>query len=205
MIRQGDLDLCLTSSFEYLQNRERYDLVPGFCIAAKRVLSVNLYLRNQNPTHIALTEESATSAQLVKLLCRHFWNIDPEFIPLPDMEVCTDYDGFLLIGDKALMHPTFPDYQTIDLADAWYQKTGLPMTFAVLIAQKGVDTREFMIELDQSVKWGEENRKTIVQHAATKLKLPSRTIETYFSNLRYRLGELEMAGLTTFGALSALN
>lgn len=78
-------------------------------IAHKKVYSV-LLLEGKNETDPA----SATSNQLAKVL---------------------DLQGKVLIGDAALKH-YLDAKEGIDLAEAWYDKTGLPFVFARLCFNK---------------------------------------------------------------------
>ncbi|MBS0622040.1 MAG: menaquinone biosynthesis protein, partial [Verrucomicrobia bacterium] len=141
LLREGKLDLSLVSSFEYLSHSSLYDLLPGYCIAAEgQVRSVHLHVKGPlaalNDQPLALTPQSASSAQLVKLFCRYFWHIRPHFVTLPHLNQCMDYKAFLLIGDQALLHPGFPGYTRFDLAQVWKEKTDLPITFAVFAMRK---------------------------------------------------------------------
>ena len=82
---------------------------------------------------IALTEKSATSICLLKVLCRE-WGLEPEFVPRRGSlaEVLADADGLLLIGDEALYvlrAEVYPYHY--DLGEEWRTVTGLPMVFAV--------------------------------------------------------------------------
>jgi predicted solute-binding protein len=201
MLARGEIDVSLISAAEYLRNRENYILLSDLCIAADGpVQSVILHVRGEL-RRIALSPESATSANLVKMFCRHFWNISPEFVPLPDIDSCTNFDGFLLIGDKALLHPRFEGYQALDLAAVWHEKTQLPLPFALFAARKGVDPAAVSQQLQASLTWGEGHREKICKMAQSQSKLPMRTLQSYYPLLRYRMGEMEMAGLKTYQAL----
>ena len=87
---------------------------------------------------IALTEKSATSICLLKVLCRE-WGIAPVFGPrLGSLaEVFAGFDGVLLIGDEALYvlrAGVYPYHY--DLGDEWRTVTSLPMVFAVCAARR---------------------------------------------------------------------
>ncbi len=212
-LSRNELDVSLVSAYEFLRNRELYDLLPGFCIAAKgEVRSVHLHHRCpiKEIKTIALTKQSASSAQLVKILCKNFWHIDPTFVPLPSPEAATDYDAALIIGDQALLHPAFPGYTCIDLAAAWLEKTQLPMTFALFAVSKQAskerpeEVEAFGKRLDLSLSWAEKNQEQIIELARKQSNLPRHILEGYYPLLRYRLGGEEKAAVNTFATLSGL-
>jgi chorismate dehydratase len=212
MLRAGDLDLSLVSAHEYLTNAERYDLLPGFCqAAAGPVRSVTLHykgdLKELSGKPLALTQQSASSANLVRAFCRTFWHITPEFVPLPDVQSCTDHPAFLLIGDEALLHPGFPGYNRIDMAEAFVEKTQLPMTFAVFAVRKEVasdrpqQVMKFCEKLNESLKWYESNFETVCEIAAENSPIPIQILRAYYPLLTYRLGKPELHGLRTYASL----
>lgn len=211
-LRTGDLDLSLVSAYEYLNNAHSYDLVPGFCQAAPGpVRSVTLHykgkLEDLNGQPLALTQQSASSANLVRAFCHTFWKIEPEFVPLPDVQACMDYPAFLLIGDQALLHPGFPGYNRIDMAEAFVEKTQLPMTFAVFAVRKEItrdrpdQVAKFCEKLNESLTWYESNFETVCEMAAANSPIPIEILRAYYPLLNYRLGHEELAGLATYATL----
>ncbi len=198
-LRAGDLDMALTSCAEYFDGP--YNLLPGFCIGAfKEILSVNLYTRTElDGATIALTHHSATSVALVKVLCHHFWRVEPTFVPLDREKPLTSYDAFLLIGDEALEQLTIPGYQTIDLAHAWYEATQLPFVFAVFAQRKGA--QDYSEELEAALQWSEANRERLIHEAHQQSGLDPELIDRYYSLCCYRLGPKEREGLDLFQQL----
>ncbi|MCH9626680.1 MAG: Chorismate dehydratase [Chlamydiales bacterium] len=199
-LRAGKLDMALTSCAEYFDGP--YQLLPGFCIGAcKEILSVNLYTRlpKLDGATIAVTHHSATSIALLKVLCHHFWKVEPTFIPLEREKPLTHYDAFLLIGDEALEQLTIPGYQTIDLASAWYEATQLPFVFAVF-AQRG-GAHDHSGELEASLQWSEANRGRLIHEAHLQSGLAPELIDRYYTLCRYRLEDKEREGLNLFQQL----
>jgi predicted solute-binding protein len=96
---------------------------------------------------------------LLKVLCKYFWKVEPQFKVISNYEQLIEQEAFLLIGDASLMMNTDlintdlvgaeskPDlkknlkaeklkkYIVTDLAQAWTLETGLPFVFAVTVAQ----------------------------------------------------------------------
>jgi chorismate dehydratase len=212
-LEQGELDLSLVSSYAYLCQMEEWALLPGFCIAAeKRVLSVNFYHRcpisELDGATIAVTPDSSSAVELLKILCEVFWKIKPRFEPLLDLSKATHYPAFLLIGDQALFHPCYVGYETLDLAAAWYEKTVLPMTFALFAVRRSVmesrgdEVYAFARELAKSLAWSEVHLDQVIQLATLRHPLPRDRFADYYQLLRYHLNKPEWNGLQTFATLA---
>ena len=121
-----------------------YDLVPGLAIACEgAVNSVALFTRVPvaQIRRLALDVSSRSSVGLVRVLCRHHWGIEPEYVDAsPDLASMLDVaDAALMIGDPALDAPWQSLGATkIDLGEAWQAFTGLPFVFAAWVARPGV-------------------------------------------------------------------
>ncbi|MDF2577846.1 MAG: hypothetical protein K0S74_1330 [Chlamydiales bacterium] len=216
-LNEEKCDIAFVSCVEYLQHKERYDLFPGFCVAAyEKVLSVNLYykenlyLADLDQKKIALTPQSATSTLLLKTLCKHYWGIVPQWVELSDIKQYSQYDAFLLIGNEAIQAQTLSGYKTLDLAQAWHYATGLPFCFAVCAMQKGLGTKKAQEVaalqecLKNSLAWGKQNREQIVELAQEQLNHSSLSIDLlqcYFNHLHFELDADVIKGLNKFESL----
>ena len=107
LLHAGEVDLGLIPSVEYLQSPD-YRLVPQ-ASASDRAGRLprsrcSRACRSSSIRRIALDTSSRTSVALVKVLCRHRFRIEPEFVPHgPDLAAMTrEFDAALLIGDPAL-------------------------------------------------------------------------------------------------------
>lgn len=204
-LQNKKLDGALTSSVEYLDGEYQAPLDFGI-VASNRVLSVNLYtqhhLSSLNGMRVGLTTQSATSISLLKVLCHHHWKIKPCFEPLKGP--FSSYAAILLIGDEALENQTISGFQTIDLAEAWYEMTGLPFVFALFALQPEIklETLEpFKKELNSALQWSESHPAEIQQEAIKRCHMAPPLVDLYFSLLRYRLGQEERKGLELFRIL----
>jgi len=167
----GDIDLAPISAIEAARNAADWVVLPGLSIASLgAVKTVLLFswasdIRDLDGQRIALTDHSATSVELLKVLCRERYHIHPTFTVtqqhLPTM--LAEHQAALVIGDDALVEgalhrplsqPVFspspngrgeavlrPEESgglpyTFDLGDEWLKMTGLPFTFAVWAARK---------------------------------------------------------------------
>ncbi len=146
MLVDGDVDVALPSSIAFARSADTLALLPQVSISAfGAVDSVQLFTSVPLPAvrRIALTEKSATSICLLKVLCRE-WGLEPEFGPRVGSlaEVFEGFDGVLLIGDEALYvlrAGVYPYHY--DLGEEWRTVTGLPMVFAVCAARRDLVER----------------------------------------------------------------
>lgn len=211
LLQEGSLDLSLISCSEYLKYKEDYALVSGLCIGAfPKVMSVVLYTKKAlyelDQETIVITKQSAASALLLKALAKEYWNINPIFKPLLDVDYAEQFNAFVLIGDDCLRKPEFPGYSRIDLCEAWYHATGLPFTFAVFAARREVqekypeDLDHCIEKIQASLHWAYQHPQEIERLAKEKSGLSSSIISEYFQVLRYRLTPKQKEGLDLFEA-----
>jgi len=141
MLVDGAIDVTLSSSIAFARNADQQVLLPQVSISSfGAVDSIQLFARTPlaQIRRVALTEKSATSICLLKVLCRE-WGIVPEFAPRrgPLSEVLEDFDALLLIGDEALHLLRVEAYpHHFDLGAEWKSVTGLPMVYAVCAARR---------------------------------------------------------------------
>ncbi|WP_348663767.1 menaquinone biosynthesis protein [Chlamydia vaughanii] len=202
----GSLQFALTSSVGSLTHP--LGKLSGFGIAAyKKILSVNLYAAptffTSGKLRIAATKESRSSVMLLNILCRYLWNTPiPEIIQLSSDDVLKtsseNYDGLLLIGDKALHHPHISGFSTYDLAQGWYELTQLPFVFAVVLSNNPQGSATIQTALEQSLSHFEAHPEAAIAKAVERTQLPENLIKEYYSLCRYRLREEDYEGLEKF-------
>lgn len=141
LLAGGVIDVALPSSIAFARAADRLVLLPHVSISSfGAVDSIQLFLRRPLPElrRVAVSEKSATSVALLRVLCR-VWGIAPEFTVRdgPLSEVLETADGLLLIGDEALRLLRVEAYPYhLDLGEEWRRITGLPMVYAVCAARR---------------------------------------------------------------------
>ena len=113
-IRTGEIDIAPISAIEAARYADEVVVLPGLSIASLgAVRTVLLFswaadMRDLDGQSIALTDHSATSVALLKVLCRERYHIEPTFTVtkqhLPSMLAA--HQGALVIGDDALVEGT---------------------------------------------------------------------------------------------------
>lgn len=146
LLAEGGVDISPSSSFEYGRNWRNYLLLPGHSISTfgpvKSVLFFSpLALEDLDGTEIALTGESATSVNLIKVLLQEFLGFNRITYHVPQRpveEILAEGGSGLLIGDRALKASQKRDvpYRIYDLGELWNRYTGLPFVFALWILRK---------------------------------------------------------------------
>ncbi|RLA69225.1 MAG: hypothetical protein DRG09_06305 [Epsilonproteobacteria bacterium] len=138
-------------------------------IAHKKVYSV-LLLEGENESDPA----SATSNQLAKVL---------------------DLQGKVLIGDAALKH-YLDGGKGIDLAEAWYDKTGLPFVFARLCYNKHSKDIQRIAHLFSHTKM--HIPQYILKKEAKKRGITPKQLTWYLGHIYYQLDDKAKKSLKLF-------
>jgi chorismate dehydratase len=209
MLVDGLIDVALPSSIAFARNAGELALLPHVSISAfGAVDSVQLFTRVPLPQvqRIALTEKSATSIALLKVLCRE-WGLDPYFAPRRGSlaEVLADFDGLLLIGDEALhvlRAEVYPYHY--DLGEEWRTVTGLPMVFAVCAVRREFTAARpaaaaavgaaLLASRDECAAHPDETAAA----AAQRYDFSQRYLLDYFDKLKFEFTPEYRAGLEEF-------
>ena len=147
---------------------------------------------------VGLTSESATSVQLVRILFRDWWRIEPgEYVDTDDSN-----DALVLIGDRALQALNrLSGYPCrYDLGEEWYKLTGLPFVFATWVARADAPpglTGDFQVALEKALERGLAGVDQIAAETPLFGGHAARAAQ-YVRHFTYRLGEDEYRGLSEF-------
>lgn len=214
MLQQGLLDVSPSSSFEYARNWRDYLLLPGHSISSiGRVKSVLLFspvdLTELSDYEIAMTGESATSINLLRIIFREFYDLHDVTDVVPETSIETlinQQKPALLIGDRALRLATQIPHgmQIFDLGEIWYQQTGLPFVFALwMIHRSALD--KFAAELAGLGQQLLHSRKQLSNEPyllatvlAETVGLDAETVVDYWETIDYCLDKDHLQGLKLF-------
>jgi chorismate dehydratase len=208
LLHEGRTDLGLSPAIEYL--RGDYRIVPGVAIGSDGpVASVAIF--SQVPVDriatLAMDISSRTSVALTRILCARHWHIAPKLTPAePDVRaMLARADAALIIGDPALEIDTDAlGLFQIDLGQAWKDMTALPFVYAMWTGRDGACGPEHVVELNAARARGEAGLAQIAADEACGDRALEQQVLRYLSdNLRYGLGDVELAGLQRFHELAA--
>ncbi|MFN2508302.1 MAG: menaquinone biosynthetic enzyme MqnA/MqnD family protein [Chthoniobacterales bacterium] len=206
MLAEGQLDVALVSSFEFLRNPV-YSIVDRVAVGSSGpVYSVFVVHPADRETleEIALDPASLTSANLLRcLLAEH--GLRPRLVPETKGRVnaaVTPRRGKLLIGDQAIefrqRHGS--EYNFWDLGAAWQQATGLPFVFALWLIRPGMDGAETIADRLRATR--DENLASLDRVIAVQADFPHEFCAWYYRHcLRFEFAEAEKAGLLKFRSL----
>lgn len=214
MLQEGALDVSPSSSFEYARHWRDYLLLPGHSIASVgEVRSVLLFspveLAELEGQQIAITGESATSINLLRILFREFYGLENVTDAVPDMSIeglIAQKKPALLIGDRALrLAQSLPDgVKVFDLGELWFQFTGLPFVFALWMIRRDVLTQydDQLATLGHQLMQSREQvlaaPQDFVALAVESSGINAEVVVDYWQTIDYRLDEEHKKGLKLF-------
>jgi chorismate dehydratase len=217
MLADGLIDACPSSSFEYGLNADDYLLLAGHSISSVGpVHSVLLFtpgpLATLDGSEIAITGESATSINLLKILLKDFCGVKDVSYLVPPGEVETllnEGQSALLIGDRALAAAkSCPEgFQVTDLGALWYHFTGLPFVFALWILRKEAATkypqalRELSTQLQSARKHAFQHLPEMAKSLSEKTIFSADQLEDYWRGMSYDLTDGHIEGLRLYFTL----
>lgn len=217
MLAAGDLDIGVVSSYEYAMRPGLYRILEDLSISANGpVGSVFLF------SHVAMTEldragivlsnQSETSAALVKIILEEFVGVRPVY---STGEACGEEGraakAVLAIGDDALRLLGEKEYLfQYDLGEIWKRETGLPFVFAVFAVREEYcrdharELAEIHGEFLRCRTEGKEELFSICEQVAPRIPMPCENCYAYLRAIEHDLGlEKQLALEKFFGYLIA--
>ncbi|QWU14636.1 chorismate dehydratase [Paenibacillus sophorae] len=209
---RGDIDIGALSSFAFAEASDRLLVLPGLSVSSDGPVRSILLFSNgtveeaANGT-VAVTNTSATSVNLLKILLEKAVGGNPEYISAePNLEKMMEQaDACLLIGDHAIRAMwQNKKYRVTDLGEMWKRWTGLGMTFAVWAVSRksALDIPEAVAEICQALieskRRGLRNLAPIVSEACNRIGGDPGYWSGYFQNLCYDFGERQQEGLNLY-------
>jgi chorismate dehydratase len=140
------------------------NIISDYCIGAVGEVKTVLLMSKvplENIEQVFLDSESRTSINLVKILAKHHWKKNWQWIAAPkDFPKPEIHQSIVLIGDKTYNFRA--DYPYIyDLAQLWQEFTGKPFVFAVWVANR-VLPNTFVKEFNEALSFGLQNISTAI-------------------------------------------
>ena len=203
-VERGDLDAGPLPVAEWFRMGDALTPVGDFCVATRRQsVSILLFSKmmpgEMEGARIAVTEQTATTVQLMRVLFKEHWWVDPEAFVTRD----EPHDAILLIGDEALRNRSgIDDYPFVhDLGEVWNEMTGLPFVYAHWLARSDSDP-EAVSDLERSLGKSLETALADVD-AITAGGWPSANMApeeavSYIEQFIYRMGDRERESLELF-------
>ncbi|WP_036709819.1 menaquinone biosynthetic enzyme MqnA/MqnD family protein [Paenibacillus pinihumi] len=216
-LSEGELDMAAISSFSYAQNAGDYLIVPDLSVSSpRRVNSILLFLKKPLEQvlqgKIAVTNASATSVNLLKIIMKRYYEAAPEYVTQPPSleAMLAESDAALLIGDDAIRASwENTRYEVLDLGELWRNWTGYGMTFALVAVRKsaafaepGTLAKVYQV-LRESKRRSLVNLEPLVSKACTLIGGTADYWYRYFTELNYDFGPAQQAGLQLYFNLAS--
>jgi chorismate dehydratase len=211
MLLGGELDLSPISAFAWAQNADDLVLLPDLCIGARdEVVSVVLVSATPpallDAVPVALTGESATGRNLLRVVLEGRYGVKPQYVesarPLED---AANGKPALLIGDSAIdALERFPREDVYDLGKLWHEWTGAHTVFAVWVARRDAydrnpeGIRECMHALTDSYTWSRSHMDAVIAEAQAARPRAPGFYETYYGKLNFTFHSAAQTGLATY-------
>jgi chorismate dehydratase len=198
MMRKGELDASFISSFEYAA-ADQYLIQPDICLASTGYVNSVLLIstrdiKDLDGADIGLSNASATSSNLIRILLQEFYGFSNTFHYIPYQEKfhlsLKNHDAILIIGDEALQFTDNGSYKKYDIGQLWTEKTGYPIVFALLAisiqsAKTCKKALDFLLaKINESQTIFKEQPEVIARYAQSHSELSINYLD-YFSNLTY--------------------
>ena len=196
----NEVDIGLIPVAVIPQLKEKY-IVSDLCIGANgAVNSVMLYseVPLEKIEKIYLDYQSRTSVQLVQILAKEFWKINPEFVSA-DKSFENNISGTnaaVVIGDRTFELNHKFSY-VFDLPEEWKKMTGLPFVFACWVANKKI-TDDFLQQFNAALKQGINNIDQSILHYNLQEKYPTNVSQYLKKYIQFNFGIEQKNALELF-------
>lgn len=197
-LRDGEADLALAPVAVIAEMPEAH-LVSSYCIGSTGAVKTVCVFSDRPIAQIRrlhLDFHSRTSVQMVQLLCKHYWRVQPEFVAAQagfEREIGDD-TAALIIGDRAI--GLEKKYAFVyDLGEIWRLWTGLPFVFAAWISARPISP-DIVRALDEAFRSGIAAIPQLIQILP---QMPGFDLEDYYRRcISYELDEAKRQGMRFF-------
>ena len=205
LANNGELQSAPFSLIQSFGLMEQYETLGDMGISVKgAVRSILLYskipLKELSGSTIGVTQESATSSQLLRVILEIKHNVQPsKYVSLSDKTSI----AFLLIGDEALQtHDNVPGFTyRYDLSEEWFNWQELPFVFARWMVVKSLDHNEKNMLANRLIDNLNRNMAGDLSDIISKRKtmnIEPGGIENYLRAFRYIFSEEDQTAIEIF-------
>ncbi len=201
--RTVDIGLIPVAAIPMVENAT---IAGDYCIGANgRVRTVQLFSNKpvEEIENVYLDYRSKTSVNLVKVLARHKWKRNFNWIETSegfDFAGIKGNEATVLIGDQCfLFENSFA--VSLDLAQEWKDYTGLPFVFACWTANRDLDPA-FRKEFNEALATGVNNIPAVVEMFGNTGAIQGETLGKYLTeNIDFILDDKKKEAIDLFLSL----
>ncbi|MHB8147672.1 MAG: menaquinone biosynthetic enzyme MqnA/MqnD family protein [Vulcanimicrobiaceae bacterium] len=211
MLLDGELDLSPISAFAWAAHADELVLLPDLCIGARDEV-VSVVLVSQTPpalldgVEIAVTAESESGRNLLRVLLERRYGVKPRYVERPNPIVrAEEGTAALLIGDTAIdaLLQFEPQY-VYDLGTLWHEWTSQQTVFAVWAARRDAYERDpeavraCMHALTDAYTWSRAHMAYVIDEAQRTVARPNGFYERYYGKLNFTFHSAAQSGLAAY-------
>jgi chorismate dehydratase len=203
---RGDVDAGPMAVADWFALESEFEPAGPYGIASNGpALSVLLFstkpIEGLEGSVIAVTEETSTSFQLLRVLLEQRYGVQPREY----RRGAEKGDASLIIGDAALEEAKRRRFEFVyDLGEEWRRWQGLPFVFARWVVRRSLPEAEkgrVVRLLESSFQAGMQHLEELARQCAGQGALGADEIVAYLRNLVYKIGPEEERGLAEFRRL----
>ena len=198
LLLQGLVDVALLPSLVVLSNTDVFDVLPGVALSTWKYPYARMVLRRgiEGVETVAYDRQYAQEAFVARIILREHYDKNPAFVPLdgvsPEGLLNAEQDASLVVGPNAPLLQT--DHVTLNLGQEWFELVNYPMVWGLFATVKEAAAPVMVELLMHAARRAEQQRPLWVQAR----EMPPVLHTFYSEDLRFRLDDLAMAGLTEF-------
>jgi chorismate dehydratase len=203
-VERGDLDAGPLPVAEWFRMGDSLTPVGDYCVATKQASVSILLFSKRMPeemegARVAVTEQTATTVQLLRVLFREHWMAELDSLVTRE----EPHYAILLIGDEALRNRSgIEDYPFVhDLGEVWNEMTGLPFVYAHWLARADTDPvalAELEAAIGESLDRGLAEIEEITSEGWPTAQMAPEEAVSYVDQFIYRMGDREREALNLF-------
>ncbi|MDK2824752.1 MAG: chorismate dehydratase [Clostridia bacterium] len=213
MLVARELDISPISSFQYGKHHRFLELLPGITVSSdgevKSIFLISkVHIEKLDRKKIALTNTSATSQNLLKIILQEKYNLKPEyFVCPPDLSnMLLEAEAALLIGDSALkaFYRKPEGLYFYDLGEEWKAMTGHKMVYAVWAVRKEYAQKypqvvsKVISAFHKSMEYSVQNAASIAREIQKYEIYDVPFLQDYFETLEFRFDKYHLQGLAAY-------
>ena len=182
---------------------KEYHIITDYCLGAYGKVRTVMLLGNSPLEDIRLINldyRSRSSVGLARILAKNVWkrefawrdtNAGSDFMNLPADE------ALVLIGDLCFEYEKLFSFR-IDLAEEWFNHTGLPFAFACWTANRKLED-SFITAFNEALKTGVENIDAVVEMFGNSSSIKGNELYKYLTgNMNYDLNDDKREAIALF-------
>ncbi len=173
-------------------------MLPGVALSTWKYPYARLVLRRgmESVETVAYEPQYTQEALVARIILREHYDKEPAFVSLdgatPEVLLHAEQDASLVVGPNAPMLQT--EHVTLNLGQEWFELVNYPMVWGLFATLKDTAAPVMVEVLMHAVRVAEQQRPVWVQAR----EMPPALHTFYREDLRLRLDDLAMAGLTEF-------